>query len=160
MKVLGIILALSLLAACDSKPRGPVPINADDACASCRMAISERRYAAELLDQDGTVYKFDDIACMLRFAHAHDIQTSVARFYVTDYASGKDWIDARQSYFVRLGTSFSSPMASGLVAFRNSNEAAHASNQMLGDPLTFDRLWAQDMKNMNAMTTDASNTPR
>jgi copper chaperone NosL len=155
VRTLGTLLALLLLVACDSKPKGPVPINADDACASCRMAISERRYAAELVEQDGTVYKFDDIACMLRFAHAHAKEASAARFYVTDYRTGQDWIDARQSYFVKLATSVSSPMASGLVAFRSSNDAAHVSSTPLGSPVTFDQLWAQDM---TAMSTNAGNT--
>lgn len=75
MRIVAIILVL-LLTACQSKPRGPVPIDRDDACASCRMAISERRYAAELIDQDGNIYKFDDIACMLRFAHARGFPPS------------------------------------------------------------------------------------
>jgi copper chaperone NosL len=153
VRTLGTLLALLLLAACESKPKGPVPINADDACASCRMAISERRYAAELVEQDGTVDKFDDIACMLRFAHAHAKEASTARFYVTDYRTGTDWIDARRSYFVKLATSVSSPMASGLVAFRNTNDAAHVSSKPLGRPFTFDELWAQDM---NAINTNAS----
>jgi copper chaperone NosL len=119
------------------------------------MAISERRYAAEIVEQDGTVYKFDDIACMLRFAHVHAKEAPTARFYVTDYATGKDWIDARESYFAKLATSVSSPMASGLVAFRDTHDAAHASSKPLGRPVTFDELWAQDM---NAMSTNASNT--
>ena len=106
MKILAPILAVLLLTACQSKPRGPVPIERDDACASCRMAISERRYAAEAIDQDGNIYKFDDIACMLRFAHARGFQPSKANFYVTDYATGKDWVDARHAHFMKLRTAY------------------------------------------------------
>ncbi len=54
---LAILMAL-LLAGCESKARGPVALEGDDACAFCRMVISERRYAAELIDHDGEVYKF------------------------------------------------------------------------------------------------------
>ncbi len=154
MRTLGIIAALLLLVACESKPNGPVPIGADDACASCRMAISERRYAAELLDRDGNIYKFDDIACMLRFAHSHNVQTASGRFYVTDYETGKDWIDARQAYFVRLRTSVSSPMASGLVAFRNRDRAQQAGGARVGHSLTFDELWSSDVNTLSANNND------
>jgi hypothetical protein len=44
-------------------------------------------------------YKFDDIACMLRFAHTCGFQPSSASFYVTNYANGKDWVDARHAHF-------------------------------------------------------------
>jgi copper chaperone NosL len=111
VRILASILAVLLLTACQSKPRGPVPIDRDDACALCRMAISERRYAAELIDRDGNIYKFDDIACMLRFAYARGFQPSSASFYVTNYANGKDWVHARHAHFMRLRTSVSSPMA-------------------------------------------------
>ena len=94
--VLTIVMGL-LLAACESKPRGPVALESDDACTSCRMLISERRYAAELIDRDGQAYKFDDIACMLRFAHSRGIQPSDAKFFVTDFGSGADWLDATHS---------------------------------------------------------------
>lgn len=134
-----------MFTACESAPRGPVPINTDDACAFCRMAISQRRYAAELLGQDGNVYKFDDLACMLRFAHAHREQPQAAKFYVMDYATGKDWLDARHAYFLRLGTSSSSPMASGLVAFRNIDETASVTARKLSPPLTFEALWVKDV---------------
>ena len=139
---LAIVLVL-LLGACESRPRGPVPLERDDACASCRMLISERRYAAELIDRTGEIYKFDDIACMLRFAHAHGIQQSGAKFYVTDYASGNNWIDAGQAYFVSLKSSVSSPMASGIVAFRDPS-SARASGKKEG-PITFEELWAKDL---------------
>lgn len=150
---LAIVLVL-LLAACESRPRGPAPLERDDACSSCRMLISERRYAAELIDHPGEIYKFDDIACMLRFAHAHGMQQSGAKFYVTDYASSNNWIDAGQAYFVNLKSSVSSPMASGIVAFRDSS-SARASGQKEG-PITFTELWAKDI---SATSTGAAPEP-
>jgi copper chaperone NosL len=105
------------------------------------MLISERRYAAELIDREGEVYKFDDIACMLRFAHSHGMQPSETKFYVMDYTSGNDWIDATQSYFVRMNSSVSSPMASGIVAYRDSLRAAGKKEVLL----TFNELWATDI---------------
>ena len=155
MKIALAMVLVLLLAACESRSRGPVPLERDDACASCRMLISERRYAAELIDRTGEIYKFDDIACMLRFAHAHGVQQSGAKFYVTDYASGNNWIDASQGHFVSLKSSVSSPMASGIVAFEDPSSAASASGQKEG-PITFNELWA---KNISATSTGTAPEP-
>jgi copper chaperone NosL len=143
------ILMAVLLAACESKPRGPVALGRDDACASCRMLISERRYAAQLIDRDGEIYKFDDVACMLRFAHSHAMQQSSAKFYVRDYASGGDWLDAATAYFVRQRASVSSPMGSGIVAFRDVQSAATAS-QKGETPFAFAEIWSQQTVKMNS----------
>lgn len=143
MKTLATMLVISLLIGCDSRATGPVPIGPDDACASCRMLISERRYAAEMLDTNGTIYKFDDIACMMRFARVHGKNSPSVRFYVTDYATGRDWMDARQASFARLRNSSSSPMASGLAAFRNASDAARLMGAGAGSThlLSFSDLW-------------------
>jgi copper chaperone NosL len=144
------MLVISLLIGCDSRATGPVAIGPDDACASCRMLISDHRYAAEMLDGSGTIYKFDDIACMMRFARAHGANSSSARFYVTDYASGRDWMDARQASFARLRNSSSSPMVSGLAAFRNANDAAHSMGTRPTRLLSFSDLWTNSTDNDNA----------
>lgn len=156
MKIVAIILGLLLLTGCNSKSRGPVPIEADDTCASCRMAISERRYAAELVDRDNTVYKFDDIACMLRFARGHALPSSSVNFYVTDYKTGKDWIDARHSYFAGLKTSVSSPMGSGIVAFRNASDAEQVVGNKFGHALTFEELLTKDVNMLGANMKDVT----
>lgn len=153
MKTLATMLAISLLIGCDSRATGPVPIGPDDACASCRMLISERRYAAEMLDTDGTIYKFDDIACMMRFARVHGKNSPSVRFYVTDYATGRDWMDARQVYFARLRNSSSSPMASGLAAFRTASDAARSMGTRSTHLLSFSDLWRNSTDKEDAVST-------
>lgn len=155
MKILATMLAISLLIGCDSKATGPVAIGPDDACTSCRMLISERRYAAEMLDTNGTIYKFDDIACMMRFARAHGKNSASVRYYVTDYATGKDWLDARQASFLQLRNSRSSPMASGLVAFRNSNAAARVMEAGHAPLLSFSDLWTNGIDKGSAVSMEA-----
>jgi copper chaperone NosL len=155
VRIVTISLVLLLLTGCKSRSHGPVAIEADDSCASCRMAISERRYAAEIVDTDGNVYKFDDIACMLRFAHTHGMEPRTVDFYVTDYKTGKDWMDARQSYFAGLRSSVSSPMGSGLVAFRNLNDAQQLKENKFGHALTFEEL----RRDLDALNTDNRDMP-
>jgi len=153
VKAMLTILIGLLLAACESKPLGPVPLEGDDACASCRMVISERRYAGELVDSNGEIYKFDDVVCMLRFAHAHGLQQSSAKYFVMDYASGNHWIAATDAHFVRLRSSISSPMASGIVAFRDAQGVAYAAGQR-DNPLGFAELWAKNLSETSADPTE------
>lgn len=137
MRLLATIVVISLLAGCNPKARGPAPIAADDSCAYCRMLISDHRYAAELVDTDGAIYKFDDIACMLRFAQSRGKASASMRFYVTDFAGG-GWLDARQAIFLRLDSSSSSPMTSGLVAFQSRQEAGRTRERGSAGILSFD----------------------
>lgn len=142
MRIVATILAMSLLIGCDSRATGPVAIAPDDACAFCRMLISDRRFAAEMLDSDGTVYKFDDIACMLRFAQAHGKNAPSAHFYVSNFAHSGEWLDVSRAYFVKLQFSSSSPMASGLIAFGSTSDAAQATGRGSARLLRFGDLQA------------------
>jgi hypothetical protein len=47
-------------------------------CAQCKMAISERRYAAEIAGVDEDVIKFDNIDCMVRYAAANGLREEAA----------------------------------------------------------------------------------
>lgn len=96
----------------DQKPQ---PIEAHDVCASCKMAISETRYAAQVVDKEGSAHKFDDIGCMLRYRREHKLPQ--ARIYVMDYVD-RQWLEAESAVFLRSGA-IASPMASGLAAFRD-----------------------------------------
>ncbi len=70
-----LIIALTAFAACRTGPPRPI-IEPSDMCSRCRMAISQNRYAAELVDRDGNVWKFDDIGCMVRYTRDHSLDRS------------------------------------------------------------------------------------
>ncbi len=114
-----ILIPVALLAACRSGPPTPVDIDASDMCAQCRMAISERRYAAEIIDQEGAVRKFDDLACLLRYRREHHPQT--AAVYVMDFER-RAWLAAEQAYYVR-SEKFVTPMSGGIIALADSATA-------------------------------------
>jgi copper chaperone NosL len=137
---LAIILAVVLLTTgCQAGEARPAAIDKDDVCALCKMAISEPRYAAQIVDKDGNNHKFDDIGCMLRFARDRKLNDASATFFVMDYESGKDWLNARQTTFVR-SDAISSPMASRLGAFRSRSKAGDFSAKNKGQVLTFEEL--------------------
>lgn len=129
---------LLMTIACRAERPKPAEIDPGDICAYCKMVISERKYAAQFVDRQGSVFKFDDIGCMLRFVKEHRLRQQIAAYYVTDYGS-RTWREAEEAVYLR--TALASPMRSGLVAFRNQANASAASPKYGGPLFRFDQLW-------------------
>ncbi len=138
MKALTAVLLL-LTTACQAGQLRPTPIDTDDVCARCKMAISQPRYAGQVVDQDGNHLKFDDIACMLRYARDRKLSTPTTAFFVIDYDTGKHWLEAPKAVFVRSDT-IDSPMAGGIGAFRDRAAAEAFLKKNKGEVYTFDQL--------------------
>lgn len=134
-----VIIALLGLAACSSGPPRPVDLDASDMCSRCRMAISQNRYAAELLDRDGGALKFDDIGCMVRYAADHHLDTKVQTAFVMDYQT-QHWLAGPQASFVR-SAAIPSPMSGGLAAFQDRAQAQQFAATVNGRVLGFEELW-------------------
>lgn len=140
MKIMAAVLLLIALACqADQKPQA---IEAHDTCTSCKMAISQPRYAAEVVDKNGNAYKFDDIGCMLRYLRNHKLPQH--RIYVMDYVS-QQWLEAESAIFLK-SEAIESPMASGLAAFRDQAAAQrflnNGSGQVMGFAQLIDRQFA------------------
>lgn len=112
--IIGIML--SLLAGCHKDPKtGPVEVKWDrDTCVRCSMALSDKRYAAQVRGgPKHQAYKFDDFGCVMFWLDgkpwANDPATEI---WVMDMRSDK-WIDARKAYYV---PNKMTPMAYGFGA--------------------------------------------
>jgi len=131
-----ITAALLLLAlACQADQR-PQAIEAHDACASCRMAISQPQYAGQIVDKEGNAYKFDDIGCMLRYLNNHTFPQR--RLYVMDYVN-RQWLEAGSAVFVR-SEAIRGPMNGGLAAFRDQSAAQQFLKNSSGQMISFAEL--------------------
>jgi nitrous oxide reductase accessory protein NosL len=86
-----------------------------DMCERCKMAISERKYAVQVIDPTThKVYKFDDIGCaVLWFDEEHIPWKDQAKIWITDAKTG-EWIDARTAKYTDDSIT---PMAYGFAAF-------------------------------------------
>ncbi len=144
MRTLVAILLLASLG-CREADQRPQAIESHDTCAHCKMAISQPRYAAQIVDKDGTAYKFDDIGCMTNFARQRKLAPpSGAKIYVIDYASA-EWLDAEKAVFVR-SEAIDSPMASGLAGFRDASAAQSFTKSNPGQILTLKDVMESDSK--------------
>ena len=136
-----LICLLLIAAGCGSRLPRPVEIEDSDICARCKMAISERRYAAEMTGMDGNVFKFDNIDCMVRYAVAHSLKDKASAWFVMD-SDGREWLDARQAFLVK-SASIPGPMGSGVLAVKDSAVAGDLARRFSGRVLRFEDLWRQ-----------------
>ncbi len=86
-----------------------------DMCERCKMAISERKFAVQVINPDnGKVYKFDDIGCAVLWFDEEKIPwKDKAKIWITDAKTGK-WIDARTAKYTDDSIT---PMAYGFAAY-------------------------------------------
>ncbi len=113
-----VLLSFSLFfTGCEKKKIGGVEkIHWDrDVCQRCKMAISERKYAFEIVNpKNGKTYKFDDIGCAILWMDEEKIPwKDKAILWITDAKTGK-WIDARKAYYTNDSIT---PMAYGIAAY-------------------------------------------
>lgn len=135
------MLALTMMAAfsvsCQKAYIEPIAIAAEDMCSFCKMAISEKKYAAELITNDGDAFKFDDIGCMVEHIKG-DKRTEVAAYFVTDFES-RVWITAEGAHYVK-SVKLKTPMGGGVIAFKNETRARESALTFHGSLLRFDEV--------------------
>lgn len=107
-------------------------------CALCKMAISEKRLAAEFIDSEGNAVKFDDFGCMMQYLAKQGSKQKVQAHYVMDYSQLR-WISGEQAIYVK-SNAIHTPMGSGIIAFRDRSQADKHARKFQGKVLTFGEL--------------------
>ena len=128
-----------VLAACASGPPAPAPLDArNDACASCRMAVSEARFAAQLVAPGEVPRFFDDIGCLAAFVKAGQAPARATAF-VADHGT-RAWVRADAAVYTRvpgLGT----PMGSNVIAHVDAASRDRDSSARGGTAVTSTQLF-------------------
>ena len=108
-------LLFMMAVTCGTPEHQPAQIHPEDICAYCSMAISDARFAAQLLTVDKKNEKFDDIGCLLAYMNQNISGQPPLKVYCADYRT-KEWIDGHKAFFV-ISSDVHTPMASGIVSF-------------------------------------------
>ena len=113
------IVALALLAgACGGAAPGPASLDTrHDACAACRMAVSSRRFASQLVAPGEEPRFFDDLGCLAEYVRSQRSLPAGATAYVADHRTG-EWIPAAAAVLTRV-SGLETPMGSHVVAHAN-----------------------------------------
>ncbi len=131
------VLFLLAFAACREAEIKPVDIAAEDVCAHCKMAISEKQFASELITTDGDALKFDDIGCMQDYLKEKPDTKIAAQFFI-EYDTRR-WLKGNAATFVK-SKEITSPMGGGIIAFENDTKAKTAAAEFSGQVLSFTEL--------------------
>ena len=120
-----ILLAAILFASCAGGLPEPVAIDTrNDTCAWCRMAVSDPRFAAQVVAPSEEPKLFDDLGCLKDWLKGGAKPASGAIAYVADHRT-RAWVRAVDAVYARV-PQLSTPMGSGLVAW--SDEASRAAD--------------------------------
>ena len=120
-------LALVVLAACASGPPSPAALDTrTEACRSCRMAVSEARFAAQIVAPGEEPKFFDDVGCLRDFLRAGGALPARSAAFVADHRT-REWVKAAQAVYTRV-PGLSTPMGSHLVA--HADAASRAADDL------------------------------
>jgi copper chaperone NosL len=114
------VAVLAALPSCTSGPPPPVALDVGRvACASCRMIVSDRHFASEIVSRYEEPLFFDDLGCLTRFLAGTPALASGAVTYVADHRTG-EWVPADRAVYSAVPT---------LTAAMGSHVVAHASEE-------------------------------
>jgi copper chaperone NosL len=105
--------ALAALACAGSAPEPALLDTRNEQCGSCRMAVSDARFAAQLVVPGELPRFFDDVGCLAAFLKAGKSPAGAVAF-VADHRT-KSWIRAGNAVYARV-PGLATPMGSHLVA--------------------------------------------
>jgi copper chaperone NosL len=107
------------LAGCTRGPPRPAALDTrNDACAHCRMAVSDPRFAAQVVAPGEEPRFFDDVGCLRDWLRAAGPVPRGAVAYVADHRT-KAWVRAAAAAYTRA-PALETPMGSHLVAHRDA----------------------------------------
>ena len=110
-----LFLAALLAAACTQGPPPPAALDtANESCRFCRMAVSERRFAAQIVEPGEEPLFFDDLGCLRDYLAGGAPTGEGAVAYVAVDASGA-WRRADEAVY-SLVAAAATPMDSHLLA--------------------------------------------
>ena len=122
-----IALASTLAAIGCGRELTPAPLEVGrEACAYCRMTVSDSHLASQVLAPGELPRFFDDLGCLNHFLAGTTEVPAGSVIYVTDHRTN-EWVPADTAVFVRV-PALATPMGSHLVAHASlESRAADAS---------------------------------
>jgi copper chaperone NosL len=128
-------LLVAAAAACAGRAVAPARLDtAHDACAYCRMIVSDRRFASQIVAPLEEPRFFDDLGCLANYLREAGDQPPRTAVYVADHSSGK-WVLAGHAVFTEVRT-LTAPMGSHVVAHESAEARAGDPAARSGRPTT------------------------
>lgn len=134
-----LVPVLALFAACRSGLPEPAPLDTrNEACAFCRMAVSDARFASQLVAPGELPLFFDDLGCLAGRLKAEAAgEDAVA--YVADHRT-RAWVRADRAVYTRQ-PGLETPMGSHAIAHADAASRDQDPDASGGSPLTLAELF-------------------
>ena len=118
--ILTALAFMTLFLSCSS---GPEAIRyGKDACTSCKMTLTDKRFGAEVLTQKGKVFKFDDLNCLAGFLKKGTVPSEeIAQIVTIDFKNPGTFLDVQQAFFLE-NEAVKSPMRGDVASFATTED--------------------------------------
>lgn len=138
-KIFFLLMLPIMLAACSQKP---VDIHyGNDECVYCKMMITDRQFATQIVTEKGKAYKFDSIECLVAYHRENSEELQNAALWVSSYDNPGKWLKAKDAQYVKSEV-VNSPMGAALLAFSSKRAAKKHLEEKPGELL----LWSEVYK--------------
>ena len=134
-------LALAIaLTACAAGSPGPAVLDTkNEACGFCRMAVSDQRFAGQLVAPHEEPKFFDDIGCLGRYVAGTKTLPAGSVAYVADHRT-KAWVMAAGAVYTRVAK-LETPMGSHVIAHADAASRDADPEAGAGTPVPLTELF-------------------
>lgn len=109
------------LAGCASSRPSPAALDTrNDVCSHCRMAVSDARFAAQIVAPGEEPRFFDDVGCLRAYLEGGNALAPGSAVFVASYQT-RAWIPAGEAVYLK-DESIETPMGFHYVAFADAAE--------------------------------------
>lgn len=133
------ILIMFMLSACIDQEPKEVNLHTDE-CAYCKMVVSDRQFASQLVSDKGKSYPFDSIECMAAYTYQTPDIAENAKLYAADYTQQGQWL-LIENADIYHAESVPSPMGLSLFALPRQepipSEIEDAENMNWNETINF-----------------------
>ena len=134
-----LVLLAALTAACGGGAPEPAALDTrNEPCASCRMAVSDGRFASQLVAPGELPRFFDDLGCLADYCKAGKAPAGAVAF-VADHRT-KAWMRADRAVYTRVA-GLQTPMGSHVIAHADAASRDVDPDAKPGTPVSTTELF-------------------
>lgn len=129
----------ALLPSCTGEAAPEALVQGRDPCASCRMPVSDLRFAAQITSPGELTLFFDDPGCLAEFVKGGQVKNGAAVAWVADHRT-RAWVRADRAVYTRV-KGLSTPMNHDLVTHETPASRDSDPETRAGQPVTLQEIF-------------------
>lgn len=138
------LFAATVVVACAQEAAPPAPLDTrNESCGSCRMAISDARFASQLVAAAEEPKFFDDLGCLASYLRSTKSLPRDGRVYVADHRT-KAWVPAAEAVYTKV-PGIETPMGSHVIAHADPASRDDDPDARSGEPIAREALFGSPL---------------